>query len=155
MCRLIQPPLPCSQATSRSPALLGLKYFDSSSYKNFTLLDKKGNVCLCLFTEPHHSYPSCTFDFDNECGWMIEGVGFKWFTTNNSYIDDNNLLGPIGPTSGNFLYASAKSGIPGEETFITSPSFTNDVNGTCMIFSFSMFVSILRDEKVIIGNVLK
>ena len=86
---------------------------------------------------------------------MIEGVGFKWFTTNNSYIDDNNLLGPIGPTSGNFLYASAKSGIPGEETFITSPSFTNDVNGTCMIFSFSLFVSILRDEKVIIGKVPK
>ena len=100
-------------------------------------------------TEPQ--LPSCLFDSD-ACGWEIFGEDFRWYITNTSYLDDQGLLGPVGQSSGSFLYASATDGIAGENTYIMSPTFSVDASkGVCMTFTFSMFVSYLTYDKTTIN----
>ena len=89
--------------------------------------------------------PSCQFEEDT-CEWEITGLGFKWFITNSSNLDSEGQLGPVGPSSGNFLYASAKDGIAGENTYIQSPTMDVPDSGVCVKFFFSMFVSILLEN---------
>ena len=89
-------------------------------------------------TLPH--LPSCQFEQD-ACEWETFGLRFKWFITNNSNLDSAGQLGPLGPSAGNYLYASAKDGVSGQNTYIESPTMDATESGVCMRFSFSMFVS--------------
>ena len=83
--------------------------------------------------------PSCQFEQD-ACEWKTFGLGFHWFITNNSNLDSAGQLGPLGPSAGNYLYASAKDGVSGQFTYIVSPTMYVSESGVCMSFSFSMFV---------------
>ena len=88
-------------------------------------------------TEPPVILPSCQFETDT-CGWEAFGLEFLWEITNTTVLDVEDKPRPLGPTSGNYLYASGLDGIFGDCTELESPSFQQPA---CLSFKFSMFVS--------------
>ena len=81
--------------------------------------------------------PSCQFETDT-CGWQAYGLAFLWEITNTTVLDVEDKPRPLGPTSGNYLYASGLDGFSGESTELESPAFEQPA---CLSFKFSMFVS--------------
>ena len=92
-------------------------------------------------TEPPVILPSCQFETDT-CGWEVYGLDFRYYITNNTGLDAENKPGPLGPASGNYLYASGLDGIDGLSTSLESPAFEQTA---CLSFRYAMSVSLIQN----------
>ena len=87
-------------------------------------------------TEAPVILPGCQFETDT-CGWMVYGLQFVWYLTNNTGLDIDGKPSPLGPASGNYLYASGLDGLTGESTELESPAFEQTA---CLSFRYAMSV---------------
>ena len=92
-------------------------------------------------TEPPVILPSCQFETDT-CGWEVYGLDFRYYITNNTGLDAEDKPGPLGPASGNYLYASGLDGIDGLSTSLESPAFEQTA---CLSFRYAMSVSLIKN----------